>query len=236
MRQIGQNAGTGVARFLRRNRRRTRLATTACEIGAALGLTDHATQLLEHVGRLGDRAGMGDVHAQAGGHECIVILAAVLLAVDHDEIGAQLEDPCNVGVLGPADELDGFDRAGRLDAVARAAGEAIEQPPARQGFGQARHQADDSQAGATLRSRAAANVGPRPAIHDRPATPFRLEAQPRVGIHDDRVADPLEHRQVGDRVRVKPALGDIDAALGSKRLGVGDLAAPVAQRRRRACR
>ena len=47
---------------------------------------------------------------------------------------------------------------------------------------------------------------------------LRLAGQLLVGVHRDRMADRLEHRQVGDRVAVRVGRGEVDA------LAVGDLA------------
>src|SRR5262249_62086749 len=69
-----------------------------------------------------------------------------------------------------------------------------------------------------------------------PPPPCRDPAEARVRVHDPRLADPLEQRQVGYRVGVEVAPPELDAVLGGETLGPVCLSLAVADRPNRLAR
>src|SRR5262245_36788418 len=59
----------------------------------------------------------------------------------------------------------------------------------------------------------------RSPVEDGPPAPARRQLQPRIRPNHARVADPLQHRQIGVGVAVEVAGGEVGAARVGPRLG-----------------
>ena len=90
--------------------------------------------------RVVDRADRRDEQLEAGGRQRVGVLAAVLLLVDHDEVGGQRHDRRDVGVLGAAD-------VGQVGLLAEAGAGDDVGAERQQRLGRRRDQADDARDG-----------------------------------------------------------------------------------------
>jgi hypothetical protein len=105
---------------------------------------EQRAQLPHQPDAVGDGAGVRDVDRDAPGPERLDVLAHVLLHVGDDEVGAEVADELEPGILLAADPGLGDHPLGWLGAVDCAAHHAIPRADGEQDLGDAGDQGDDA--------------------------------------------------------------------------------------------